>query len=108
MAILRRGYGRKTKGFLLADSDATAETIGDEPLQYFKKFKQVTVAVCEDRVAGANQLKENHDIIILDDAFQHRAINAGLNILLFEFGKLGSLQFLLPAGNLRDLFSSRK
>lgn len=108
IAILSRGYGRKTKGFILAGANATAETIGDEPLQYHQKFKNVTVAVCEDRVKGINQLKENHDLIILDDAFQHRAVRAGFNILLFEFRKLGTLQFLLPAGNLRDVFSSRK
>lgn len=108
IAILSRGYGRKTKGFILADASSTAETIGDEPLQYYQKFNNVTVAVCEDRVKGINQLKENHDLIILDDAFQHRAVRAGFNILLFEFRKLGTLQFLLPAGNLRDVFSSRK
>jgi len=108
IAILSRGYGRKTKGFILADAHATAETIGDEPLQYHQKFAGVTVAVCENRVNGINQLKENHDLIILDDAFQHRAVRVGFNILLFEFKKLGTLQFLLPAGNLRDVFSSRK
>jgi len=108
VAILSRGYGRKTKGFILADENSTAETIGDEPLQYHQKFKKVSVAVCEDRVNGINQLKENHDLIILDDAFQHRSVRAGFNILLFEFRKLGTLQFLLPAGNLRDIFSSRK
>ncbi|MCZ4225204.1 tetraacyldisaccharide 4'-kinase [Pedobacter rhodius] len=108
IAILSRGYGRKTKGFILADDHATAETIGDEPLQYYQKFDNITVAVCEDRVKGIEKLKENHDLIILDDAFQHRAVKAGLNILLFEFRKLGTLQFLLPAGNLRDVFSSRK
>ena len=108
IAILSRGYGRKTKGFILADANATAETIGDEPLQYYQKFKNITVAVCEDRVEGVNQLKNNHDLIILDDAFQHRAITAGFNILLFEFKKLSTLQFLLPAGNLRDVFASRK
>jgi len=108
IAILSRGYGRETKGFILADDQATAETIGDEPLQYYHKFKAVTVAVCEDRVKGIEKLKENHDLIILDDAFQHRPVKAGLNILLFEFRKLGTLQFLLPAGNLRDVFSSRK
>ena len=108
IAILSRGYGRKTKGFILADDIATAETIGDEPLQYHQKFENITVAVCEDRVAGIEKLKENHDLIILDDAFQHRAVKAGFNILLFEFQKLGTLQFLLPAGNLRDVFSSRK
>jgi len=108
VAILSRGYGRQTKGFILADGQATAETIGDEPLQYYQKFEDITVAVCEDRVAGIEQLKANHDLIILDDAFQHRPVQAGLNILLFEFRKLGTLQFLLPAGNLRDVFSSRK
>ena len=108
IAILSRGYGRKTKGFRIADSASTAETIGDEPLQYYQKFAAVTVAVCEDRVKGIKNLKDNHDLIILDDAFQHRAVNAGFNILLFEFRKLGTLQFLLPAGNLRDVFSSRK
>lgn len=108
IAILSRGYGRKTKGFILADNTATAETIGDEPLQYYQKFENVTVAVCEERVKGIEKLKENHDLIILDDAFQHRPVRAGLNILLFEFRKLGTLQFLLPAGNLRDVFSSRK
>ncbi|SER70373.1 tetraacyldisaccharide 4'-kinase [Pedobacter rhizosphaerae] len=108
VAILSRGYGRKTKGFILADATATAERIGDEPLQYYQKFAEVTVAVCEDRVEGINQLKENHEVIILDDAFQHRAVQAGFNILLFEFRKLGTLQFLLPAGNLRDVFSARK
>ncbi|KLT66066.1 tetraacyldisaccharide 4'-kinase [Pedobacter sp. BMA] len=108
IAILSRGYGRTTKGFVLADHNATALTIGDEPLQYYQKFDNVTVAVCEDRVAGIERLKENHDLVILDDAFQHRAVRAGLNILLFEFRKLGTLQFLLPAGNLRDVFSSRK
>ena len=108
VAILSRGYGRKTKGFIMADENATAETIGDEPLQYYQKFENISVAVCEDRVKGVEKLKDDHDLIILDDAFQHRAIKAGFNILLFEFRKLGTLQFLLPAGNLRDVFSSRK
>ncbi|MFC4209626.1 tetraacyldisaccharide 4'-kinase [Pedobacter lithocola] len=108
IAILSRGYGRKTKGYILADATATAETVGDEPLQYYNKLKNITVAVCEDRADGINKLKETHDLIILDDAFQHRAVRAGFNILLFEFRKLGTLQFLLPAGNLRDVFSSRK
>jgi tetraacyldisaccharide 4'-kinase len=102
IAILSRGYGRKTKGFILADETATAEIIGDEPLQYYRKFKQVSVAVCEDRVAGINKLKGQHDIILLDDAYQHRKVKAGFNILLFELAKLQSIQLLLPAGNLRE------
>jgi tetraacyldisaccharide 4'-kinase len=102
IAILSRGYGRKTKGFVLADAQTTAQTIGDEPLQYYKKFSQVTVAVCEDRVKGINLLKDSHDVILLDDAYQHRAVKAGFNILLFEYEKILKRQLLLPAGNLRE------
>lgn len=108
IAILSRGYGRTTKGFILADQTATAQTIGDEPLQYYKKFKNVTVAVCEDRVKGVELLKDQHDVILLDDAFQHRAIKAGFNILLFEFEKMHQLQFMLPGGNLREPFYACK
>ncbi|MCJ0742631.1 tetraacyldisaccharide 4'-kinase [Pedobacter montanisoli] len=104
IAILSRGYGRKTKGFILADEHATAATIGDEPMQYYHKFKQVTVAVCEDRIKGISLLKEQHDIILLDDAFQHRRVKPGFSILLFEFDKLSRFQFILPAGNLRETF----
>ncbi len=107
IATLSRGYGRKTKGFLLAEGNSTAETIGDEPLQYFRKFKNITVAVSEDRVEGVKKLMASHDVIILDDAFQHRRLKAGLNMLLFEFFKLRRPQFFLPAGDLRDAFSSR-
>ncbi|WP_225872678.1 tetraacyldisaccharide 4'-kinase [Pedobacter frigoris] len=108
IAILSRGYGRKTNGFILADASSTASTIGDEPLQFYNKFPKVTVAVCEDRVTGINQLKDHHDLIILDDAFQHRKVHAGFNILLFEYQKLRSPQFLLPAGNLRESFGGCK
>lgn len=108
VAILSRGYGRKTKGFVLADETATAETIGDEPLQYYHKFKNVTVAVCEDRVTGIQQLKGHHDVILLDDAYQHRRVKAGFNILLFEFDKIRKFQMLIPAGNLREPFSGVK
>ena len=106
IAILSRGYGRKTKGFLLADESATAETIGDEPMQYYQKFKNITVAVCEDRVKGINLLKDNHDLILLDDAYQHRAVKPGFSILLFEYEKLRHWQFLLPMGNLREHFAN--
>ena len=108
IAILSRGYGRKTTGFILADQQATAETIGDEPMQYYRKFKQVTVAVCEDRVKGITQLQADHDLILLDDAFQHRRVRPGFNILLFEYHKLLKAQWLLPAGNLREPFSGYK
>ena len=102
VAILSRGYGRKTKGFRLADGNATAESIGDEPLQYYQKFKHVTVAVCEDRVYGIKQLKDHHDVILLDDAYQHRAVKAGFNLLLFDYASVKKMQFLLPVGNLRE------
>jgi len=108
VAILSRGYGRKTKGFVLADETATAATIGDEPLQYYRKFKNVTVAVCEDRVKGIKQLQNGHDVILLDDAYQHRKVKAGFNVLLFEFAKIRQFQMLMPAGNLREPFSGIK
>lgn len=106
IAILSRGYGRKTKGFLLADEHSTSEDIGDEPMQYHQKFPHITVAVCEDRVAGVNRLKDDHDLILLDDAFQHRAIKAGFNVLLFDFNQVNKWQFLMPTGNLREYFSA--
>lgn len=104
IAILSRGYGRETKGFLYADENATASTVGDEPLQFYHKFPGITVAVCEDRVYGIEQLKDQHDLIILDDAFQHRRVQPGFSILLFEFQKLLRPQFVLPAGNMREPF----
>jgi len=104
IAILSRGYGRETKGFLYADEHSTAKSVGDEPLQFYHKFPHITVAVCEDRVTGINRLKDSHDLIILDDAYQHRKVNPGFSILLFEFQKFFSSQFLLPAGNLREPF----
>jgi len=104
IAILSRGYGRETKGFLYADTHATARSIGDEPLQFYHKFPGVTVAVCEDRVFGIEKLKGDHDLIILDDAYQHRRVRPGLSILLFEYQKLLQPQFVLPAGNMREPF----
>lgn len=104
VAILSRGYGRDTKGFIYADATATARSIGDEPLQFYHKFPQVTVAVCEDRVYGVTQLKDTHDVILLDDAYQHRRLSPGFSILLFDYHKLLAHQFLLPAGDLREPF----
>ena len=108
IAILSRGYGRETKGFILADTAATAKSIGDEPLQYHQKFPHVTVAVCEDRVTGIERLQTDHDLIILDDAFQHRKVKPGYSILLFEFDKIRSMQWLLPSGDLREPFTGYK
>ncbi|RYU90788.1 tetraacyldisaccharide 4'-kinase [Mucilaginibacter terrigena] len=107
LATLSRGYGRNSKGFITATATATATEIGDEPSQFKHKFPDVTVAVCEDRVAGIQQLKTEHNLIILDDAFQHRAVKAGLNVLLFDYNHLQKPKFVLPAGNLREPFSGR-
>ena len=107
LATLSRGYGRKTKGYVLAGATDTAETIGDEPAQFKHKFPDVTVAVCEDRVHGIDQLIPQHNLIILDDAYQHRAVKPGLSILLFDHNTISSPQLILPAGNLREPFGGR-
>jgi tetraacyldisaccharide 4'-kinase len=107
-ATLSRGYGRKTQGFLIAQANATATEVGDEPAQFKQKFPDITVAVCEKRVDGIDQLKLSHDLIILDDAYQHRAVKPGLSILLFDHSRIFEPQFILPAGNLREPFSGRK
>ncbi len=104
IAILSRGYGRDTKGFYVANESSTAASIGDEPLQYFRKFPGVTVAVCEDRVHGIRLLEKDHDLIILDDAYQHRRVRPGYSILLFDYTTLFKWQWLLPTGNLREPF----
>ena len=109
VATLSRGYKRKTKGFAIADDTTTAIDIGDEPMQLHKKFPGVTVAVAEERVVGIPQLlhaEPRTQVIILDDAFQHREVKAGLNILLTEYQNLYTRDFILPAGNLRDVKSS--
>ena len=107
VAILSRGYRRKTRGFVLADDSATAMTLGDEPYQYHRKFPRATVAVCESRQEGIERLLENPHFkyIILDDAFQHRKVQAGTNLLLTSYDKLYTQDFLRPVGSLRDIRS---
>lgn len=111
LATLSRGYGRKTKGYLVAEGSTApfilAGQIGDEPAQFKQKFPDITVAVCEKRVEGLRQLLPGHDVVILDDAYQHRAAEAGLSILLFDYNRLNAPHLLLPAGNLREPFSGR-
>ncbi|HEY4650235.1 MAG TPA: tetraacyldisaccharide 4'-kinase [Pontibacter sp.] len=105
LATLSRGYQRSTSGFVLADEKATAATIGDEPYQYHSDFPGVQVAVCEDRVAGVEQLLELQpapEIIVLDDALQHRAIQPSFNILITDYGRPFYHDFILPAGLLRE------
>ena len=111
VATLSRGYKRKSEGFVLADANATAEIIGDEPFQYYKKFPTIKVAVAADRKNGIEQLlnqKEKPEIILLDDAFQHRKVKAGFYILLTSYGDLFSDDFILPTGNLRESRSGAK
>ncbi|MET0637617.1 MAG: tetraacyldisaccharide 4'-kinase [Chitinophagaceae bacterium] len=111
IATLSRGYKRKTRGYALADETSTALDIGDEPMQFHKKFPEIPVAVGEKRIEAVPQLLHDlpdTEVIILDDAFQHRAISAGLNILLTECSNLFTRDFYLPTGDLRDLRSSYK
>ncbi|CBY17781.1 unnamed protein product [Oikopleura dioica] len=104
VAVLSRGYKRKTKGFLLVSEASSVEEIGDEPLQFFKKFKNITVAVDEKRVHGIQELLKQHspEIVLLDDAFQHRTLKASIYILLTSYADLFTNDFLLPVGNLRE------
>lgn len=106
LATLSRGYGRKTKGFLLAKDNITATELGDEPFQFYHKFKdEITVAVDEDRQHGIvtlRALKIKPEVVILDDAFQHRKVKAGYNILLTTYANLYVDDFVLPTGNLRE------
>ena len=105
IAVLSRGYRRKTKGFVLADKNSGPHDIGDEPFQVYSKYKNITVAVDEKRVHGIEQLKKKYkklQCVILDDAFQHRYIRPGLNILLIDYNRPLHKDFLLPAGDLRE------
>lgn len=105
VAVLSRGYKRATKGFIVADTQATAQSIGDEPLQFYTKFgADVIVAVDADRVHGIAKLQSLYDldVILLDDAYQHRKVDAGLNILLTAYDNLYTDDVVLPAGDLRE------
>ena len=111
IASLSRGYKRKTKGFAIANENTSALEIGDEPMQFHKKFPDVTVAVGEERLVAIPQLLHDRpgtQAIILDDAFQHRSVRAGLNIILTEYKNLFTRDLLLPAGDLRDVKASMK
>ena len=111
VATLSRGYKRRTRGYALANESSTALEIGDEPMQFHNKFPGVPVAVGEERLIAIPQLlhdRPDTGVIILDDAFQHRAIKAGLNILLTDYNNLFTRDFYLPTGDLRDLKSEYK
>jgi tetraacyldisaccharide 4'-kinase len=110
VAILSRGYKRKSKGFLVASAHTTMQEIGDEPYQMKQKFADITVAVDKDRCHGIEQLSEQNkqlDVVLLDDAFQHRYVKPGINILLVDYHRLIIYDKLLPAGRLREPIESK-
>lgn len=104
VALLSRGYRRESKGFILANDKSTVEALGDEPFQIYSKFPGITVAVDADRQNGIKILEErvSPDVILLDDAFQHRKVIYGFSILLTAYGNLYCDDLYLPTGNLRD------
>lgn len=105
IATLSRGYKRKTQGFAEVDIRSTSAEVGDEPKQFRKKFPGITVAVCEDRCTGIDTIIKVHndtEVIVLDDAFQHRKVKAGLNILLTDYNKLFTRDYVFPSGTLRE------
>ena len=107
VAVLSRGYKRKSKGFVRADNDTPMRMIGDEPFQMKQKFPDITVAVDRDRCHGIDELTDSNDkdaadVILLDDAFQHRYVKPGINILLVDYHRLIIYDKLMPAGRLRE------
>lgn len=105
VATMSRGYKRRTTGFYLAGEGTDATLIGDEPMQFYRKFPEVVVSVCEDRMTGIPRLlgeRPDIDVILLDDAFQHRSVRPGLNILITDFAKPFYRDFILPFGSLRE------
>ncbi|HBZ35389.1 MAG TPA: tetraacyldisaccharide 4'-kinase [Rikenellaceae bacterium] len=113
VAVLSRGYGRKSKGFHFVRIDSTVKEVGDEPLQMKRKFVDVIVAVCEKRVKGVEIMlslppESRPTVIILDDAFQHRKISPSTNILLVDYNHMLEEQILFPFGRLRDLPEQKK
>jgi tetraacyldisaccharide 4'-kinase len=111
LATLSRGYKRHTSGFLIAERDSTSFQVGDEPLQFKKKFPDIIVSVDENRKQGIEKLLDKFPelkVILLDDAFQHRKVKPGLSILLTDYSKMFYDDFLLPAGTLREWAGGKK
>ncbi len=106
LATLSRGYGRLSKGFQLGNTSSNASVLGDEPFQFYNTFsKDILVAVDANRQHGIDQLlkqRPNPEVVLLDDAFQHRKVAAGFNILLTTYNHLYVDDFVLPTGNLRE------
>ena len=110
IALLSRGYKRKSNGFILADDNSTASLIGDEPFQIKQKFKDITVAVDANRCNGIKkilELRPDTNLIVLDDAFQHRYVTPKVSVLLFDYNNMFYNDTLLPVGNLREPATAR-
>lgn len=110
-AILSRGYKRKSKGFFIANGDSSAQLIGDEPYQFYKRFPEITVAVSENRSEGVNKILKEHpktQLILFDDILQHRSINAHSRILTTTFSSPFFKDYILPVGNLREARTGHK
>ena len=111
IAVLSRGYKRSSEGFVLADENTVMEEIGDEPFQFFKKFKHIKVAVDTDRTNGIKEIQRKDpavNLILLDDAFQHRKVKADFYTLLTSYESRYTKDFVLPLGNLREARSGAK
>lgn len=110
LAVLSRGYGRKSKGLLIANSTTSVEELGDEPYQIYKKYPAVTMVVDGNRRNGIATLEKQikPDIILLDDAYQHRKVKPTFSILLTAYGNLYTDDWYLPTGNLRDAKNAAK
>ncbi len=111
IATLSRGYGRKSNGYILAESPVNTHLIGDEPMQYHTKFRNIMVCVSENRIEAIGHLLKIENppqVILMDDAYQHRKVIPGINILLLEYDTLFTIDYLLPVGNLREPKSSFK
>lgn len=106
VATLSRGYGRKTKGFRIANNEDSPKTVGDEPFQIYQKFRnEAVVSVGEDRVLAIPSIIYEHpenEIIVLDDAYQHRSVKPNFSILLTDFSSLFYDDYVLPSGTLRE------
>lgn len=105
VAILSRGYKRRSRGFLYVETDSSARMVGDEALQAKRRFPNALVAVCVNRAYAISRLKKDYpdlQVVILDDAFQHRKVKAGLSIILTTYDNLVTKDYMLPLGRLRD------
>lgn len=108
IATLSRGYGRTSKGFKWVETTSLAKEVGDEPLQFKRKHPDITVSVCESRVEGVKRLEEDFDVVLLDDAFQHRALTPHFSILLFDYHSVLKAPWVFPVGNYRDNWGEKK